>query len=126
LRNRGRKRPARLTPRSLASSRSFEQFVLDQLSELGNVIARRMFGGIGLYSNGLFFGIIARDALYLKVDAENLPLFERARSRPFRPYPDRPGTMKYYAVPVDVLESAPELTKWALGAVRAAKRTRRS
>ena len=108
--------------RSLSSSAGFETFVLDQLTGAGEVIARKMFGGTGLYCDGVFFGIIARDALYLKTDAENLPAFEAAGSKPFRPYPDRAGTMKYYAVPLDVLESAPELVAWAQGAIRAARR----
>jgi DNA transformation protein len=60
--------------------------------------------------------------LYLKADAENLPMFRGAGSTPFRPYPDRPGTMKYYSVPIEVLESAPELAKWATSAIRAARR----
>ena len=55
------------TLRSLRSSQSFRQFVLDQLEPL-EVRARAMFGGTGLYSSDCFFGIIARDRLFLKVD----------------------------------------------------------
>jgi DNA transformation protein len=110
------------TPRSLRSSGSFEAFVLDQLSGAAEVTSRKMFGGVGLYSNGVFFGIIARDTLYLKVDARNRPAFERAGSSPFKPYDDRPGTMQYYAVPIGVLESAPELASWMREAVAAAER----
>ena len=46
-------------------------FVLDQLDELGDVVPRAMFGGVGLYCRGVFFGIMARDVLYLKVDDRN-------------------------------------------------------
>ncbi len=108
--------------RSLAGSSGFRDFVLDQLSDLGDVRARSMFGGAGLYRGEFFFGIIARDVLYLKVDDENRPDYERAGMEAFRPYPDRPGTMKYYAVPTSVLESAPELVRWAKRAVAAARR----
>jgi len=108
--------------RSLKVSDSFRSFVLDQLEELGDVTSRSMFGGVGLYSRRLFFGIIARDTLYLKVDDVNRPEYERAGMKPFKPYPGRPGTMRYYGVPVDVLESAPELASWALKAVAAAGR----
>ena len=107
---------------SLRSSPSFERFVLDQLSELGEVASRKMFGGVGLYSDGTFFGIIARDALYLKVDDQTRGEYERAGMPPFTPYPDRSTTMAYYMVPVGVLESAPELTRWARAAVTAARR----
>ena len=81
-----------------------------------------MFGGVGLYCRGVFFGIIAGDTLYLKVDAQNRPEYERLGMKPFKPYADRPGTMQYYSVPLDVLESAIELARWARGAVAAAER----
>jgi len=102
-------------------SDAFKTFVLDQLEGLGDITPRSMFGGVGLYHRGIFFGIIARDTLYLKVDDRNRPDYERAGTRPFKPYPHRSGTMRYYAVPVDVLESATELTVWARKAVAAAE-----
>lgn len=107
---------------SLKSTAGFESFVLDQLADLGDLASRKMFGGIGLYARGLFFGIIARDQLYLKVDDATRGAFEAAGSVPFRPYRTRGGTMRYYSVPVTVLESAPELVRWARTAVRVARK----
>lgn len=104
-------------------SDGFKSFVLDGLEAVGDLTARSMFGGVGLYCDGVFFGIIASDVLYLKVDEENRRDYERAGSRPFRPYTHRSGTMQYWAVPLVVLESAPELVAWAREAVKAAKRT---
>ena len=101
-------------------SEAFRRFVLDQLEELGEVDDRSMFGGVGLYHRGVFFGIIARDTLYLKVGDANRGDYERAAMAPFTPYPGRPGTMKYYAVPVAVVESAPELASWARKAIAVA------
>jgi DNA transformation protein len=109
---------------SLRSSPSFERFVLDQLSELGEVTSRKMFGGVGLYSDGVFFGIIARDALYLKVDPQTRGAYERAGMLPFTPFPGRPATKGYYGVPVEVLESGMELTRWARDAVKVGMRAR--
>jgi DNA transformation protein len=83
-----------------------------------------MFGGIGLYRHDLFFGIIAGDVLYLKVDEANRGEFEKAGMAPFKPYGDHGGTMQYYAVPLDVLESPLELAEWARRAVAAAERSR--
>ncbi len=80
--------------RSLAVSDGFRSFVLDQLSELEDVMPRSMFGGVGLYSRGLFFGIIARDRLYLKVDDETRAAYEEAGEKPFKPNPGRPGSMQ--------------------------------
>jgi DNA transformation protein len=110
--------------RSLRSTASFERFVLDQLSGLDEVSSRKMFGGVGLYSDGVFFGIIARDALYLKVDAQTRGAYQRAGMVPFRPFPGRPTSMGYYGVPVEVLESGMELTRWARDAVKVAMRAR--
>jgi DNA transformation protein and related proteins len=120
--------PRSRSDRSLRGSDAFKAFVLDQLQELGDVVSRSMFGGVGLYCRGVFFGIIARDELYLKTDDSNRADYERLGSRPFKPYPDRSGTMHYYAVPLEILESPLDLAAWARKAVdvagRAARRTR--
>ena len=122
----GGTRPAARTPakklRSLKVSDGFKRFALDQLEELGDVTAKAMFGGVGLYHAGVFFGLLARDTLYLKVDDSNRPDFEAAGMAAFKPYAGRGGTMKYYSVPLEVLESAPELAVWARKAVRAGAR----
>lgn len=110
-----------MNPRSLRVSHAFKTFVLDQLAEL-DVVARPMFGGVGLYCDAVFFGILARDVLYLKVDDTNRSDFVRARMKPFQPYPDRPLTMQYYAVPVGVVDSPMELTAWARKALSVARR----
>jgi len=104
-------------------SSGFRQFVLDQLADVPALSARAMFGGVGLYAHRLFFGILAADVLYLKVDEGNRPDYEAAGSAPFKPYADRPMTMSYYNVPVAVLEDATTLCQWAarsIGAVRGA------
>jgi DNA transformation protein len=112
------------TKKSLASSRAFETFVVDQLSGAGQIATRTMFGGVGLYCEDVFFGLIARDELYLKVDDATRGAFEAEGSKPFKPYADRPVSMQYYAVPLAVLESAPELVRWAERAIAAAGRAR--
>jgi DNA transformation protein len=112
----------RRTKKSLASSSAFETFAIDQLSGAGDIVARKMFGGVGLYCEGVFFGLIARDELYFKVDDTTRGTFEAEGARPFKPYADRPGTMQYYSVPISVLESAPELVRWAERAIAVAVR----
>lgn len=107
---------------SLRVSDTFRHFVLDQFEELGDVAPRAMFGGVGLYHRGVFFGIIAGDVLYLKVDDTTRPDYVRAGMAPFMPYPERGGTMQYYAVPVDVLESPEQLARWAKRAIAVAER----
>jgi DNA transformation protein and related proteins len=106
----------------MAVTGSFKDYVLAQFETFGDVTARAMFGGIGLYKRDLFFGIAAGDFLYLKVDQENRPAFEQAGMPPFKPFEDRSGTMQYYRVPVEVLESAAELERWAKASVAVAER----
>jgi DNA transformation protein len=103
-------------------SDGFRSFVLDQLDELGQVTPRSMFGGVGLYHQGVFFGILARDTLYLKVDETNVAAYRRAGMKPFQPYLGRQAAMRYYAVPLGVLESAPELAEWARKAIAVARK----
>jgi DNA transformation protein and related proteins len=110
----------------LKVSPAFRQFVLDQLEELGEVTPRSMFGGVGLYRRGVFFGIVAGDALYLKVDDSNRNDYVSAGMKAFKPYPNRSGTMQYFQVPLAVLESGPELARWVRRAVAVADGSSRS
>lgn len=106
---------------SLRVSSGFREFVLGQLSDVRGLYARPMFGGIGLYADGVFFGIVAGDALYFKVDDTNRADYERAGSGPFKPYADRPMTMAYYSVPAAVMEDAADLTSWAKRSIALAR-----
>jgi DNA transformation protein and related proteins len=117
---RSARRAQQSRPRSLSVSAAFKSFVLDQLEELGDVTPRSMFGGVGLYHRGVFFGILARDTLYLKVGDSNRADYKRAGMKAFKPYPDRSGTMKYYAVPLEILESPIDLAAWARKAIAVA------
>ena len=84
---------------------SFRDFVLDQLREVpGDVQARPMFGGYGLYRNDVIFGILWKGRLFLKIPP-------RPGLKPFKPLPGK-ASMKYYEVPADVLESPSELAAW--------------
>lgn len=94
-------------------SDEFIAYVLDQLSRWGNVTARKMFGGAGLYRDGRMFGLIADDIAYLKADDSSRNKFLDAGSAQFKPYSDKPAVMPYYEIPPDVLEDPEELIKWA-------------
>jgi DNA transformation protein len=95
----------------MAVNADYRDFVLEQLRPAGRVTTRRMFGGIGLYLDGLFFALIDDDTLYFKTDDTNRPRYEAAESQPFCPYPERPDkAMAYWQVPAEVLEDADELS----------------
>jgi DNA transformation protein len=101
----------------------FRAFVLEQLAGVESVRARAMFGGVGLYADDVFFGILAADTLYLKVDDSNRSQYEGKGMTAFQPYPGKPITMSYYQVPASVLEDGDELACWAQASVRVAART---
>ena len=97
----------------MAVSNDFLDYILDQFSAWGQVTARKMFGGAGLYREGKMFALIADNVAYLKVDATNKDKFEAAGSSPFKPYPNKPTVMSYYEIPPEILEAPEELIAWA-------------
>src|SRR5262245_58088647 len=113
----------------MAVSDDYRDYVLEQLAPAGRVSPRAMFGGVGLYLDGLFFALIDDDTRYFKTDDSNRARYEQAGSKPFCPFPDRPDqAMAYWQVPAEVLEDPDQLAAWAREAlaVALAKRARRS
>ncbi len=105
----------------MAVSHDYLQYVLEQLAGLGRLTPRRMFGGVGLYYDGLFFGLISGDTLYFKVDDSNRADYVARGMGQFRPFRDRPEvSMTYYELPADALEDADECAAWARRSVAVA------
>ncbi|HEX2206874.1 MAG TPA: TfoX/Sxy family protein [Longimicrobium sp.] len=107
----------------MAVTPEYREFVLEQLGRVAPVTARAMFGGVGVYSSGFFFALMADDTLYLKVDDTNRPDFEAAGMGPFRPF-EGGGAMQYYEFPADLLEDADALRPWVDKAIGVARRGR--
>jgi DNA transformation protein len=111
----------------MAISQGYIDYVLEQLERFGHVSARRMFGGAGIYHQGLFFALITSDdRFYLKVDDTNRPEFVARGSEAFKPPSSRPmrGSMPYMTVPEEVLEDPDELAVWARKSVAVAARSK--
>jgi len=53
----------------VANSKDFVAHVLEMMRPVGSASARAMFGGHGVYLEGLIVGIVDDDVLYLKTDA---------------------------------------------------------
>jgi DNA transformation protein and related proteins len=97
----------------MSVSTQFLEYVLEQFASFTPVTSRRMFGGVGLYAEGLFFALIGDDTLYFKVDDSNRADYLERRSQPFRPFADDPTySMNYFQLPEDVLEETSELREW--------------
>ena len=97
----------------MAVSNDFLEYILDQLSAWGEVTARRMFGGAGLYRDGKMFGLVANNVAYLKVDETNRDKYLEAGSAPFKPFPNRPTMLSFFEIPPDIFESPEELIEWS-------------
>jgi DNA transformation protein len=88
------------------------------------VSVKRMFGGHGVYVDGLFFAIEAGGEIYLKADRHSAARFQEAGSRPFvYQGKDRPITISYWSLPDQAFEDADELVRWAKFALEAALRS---
>ena len=112
----------------MSVSKEYIDFIVDQLSPVGRITVKRMFGGAGIYSDALFFAIIENDTLRFKVDDTNRADFEALGIEAFKPYKDKEHTMQYYEVPIEVLEDKQalgELAFKALTVARAAKKKRK-
>ena len=92
-----------------------EYVVKDLLSELRGVTSRAMFGGYGLYKDGVIFGIVADDELYFKVGAANREKYEAAGSKPLT-YDTKKRkniVLSYWEVPADVMDDREAIAHWA-------------
>jgi len=94
-------------------------FLIEHFEPIGEVTARAMFGGHGLYCDGIFFALVANNAVFLKADDVNRPDFETLGLKPFRPFEDQLVVMQYYEAPAEMFEDADALKHWAGGAVAA-------
>ena len=92
-------------------SHSYRAFVLEQLGQVAPVSAKAMFGGVGIYADGLFFALLDNDSLYFKVDDSNRGDFEIAGMGAFHPFGDE-RAMGYFELPSEVLEDTEALAIW--------------
>ena len=91
-----------------------------QLAALPELAIRRRFGGAGLYSGGVFFGVVDDDRVYFRIGDGNRDDFRRAGSVAFQPMPDKPA-MAYFSVPTMVIARSERFVEWAKKAVDAAR-----
>jgi DNA transformation protein len=91
------------------------EFIRELFAEFGPVAVRRMFGGAGLYADGVMFGLVAGGLIYLKTDAATVPAFEREGCGPFE-YGTKTGKraiISYWRLPDRLYDDADELARWA-------------
>jgi DNA transformation protein len=108
----------------MSSTRNeFVEYVVELMMDWATVSARKMFGGYGLYREGLMFALIVEDELFFKTDPDNVAQFERAGSRPFV-YQSQTRTvqMSYWSAPAASLDAPTEMGEWCQTAYGSALR----
>ena len=99
----------------------------DVFVQFGQIDAKRMFGGYGVYRDGLMFALVADEVLYLKADEESasafvglgLPQFEYEKG-------GKKMRMSYYAAPAEIFDDPALAKAWADRAYGAALRAKKA
>lgn len=97
------------------SKNPFTEHILDLLSHFESIEARRMFGGEGIFQNGIMFAIVDEGKLYLKTDDTNRARFEAENLPPltFSKRDGRTVTLSYHQCPDEALQRADTIAPWA-------------
>ena len=66
----------------MACNADFVQFIVDQCSGAGEIAVKKMMGDYCIYCDGVLFGLICDNNLYLKVTAPGKALLKEVILRP--------------------------------------------
>ena len=97
--------------------------LIELFAAFGRVTVRRMFSGFGIYADGIMFGLVARDVVYLKADDTSSAAFAREGQGPFT-YEAKGGKrviMSYWRLPDRLYDDPDELAEWARVALAVAR-----
>lgn len=105
-------------------SDSYRSFLEEQFEPVGGVSIRSMFGGLGVFRDGVMFALVStNDALYFRVDDGNRAAFEAEDSEPFvYSGKGKPMTMSYWRAPERLFDDDDEFRRWSEAAIAAAHR----
>jgi DNA transformation protein len=108
----------------MVASDSFGEFLREQLSPLGHLTLRRMFGKTGVFCDGVMLGMVSDNTLYFRVDEDNRAAFEEAKAFPPLNYRKKGDTidLSFWRAPERLFDEPDELVAWARAALAAARR----
>ena len=99
--------------------------IRELFAAFGAVSVRRLFGGAGIYADDMMFALAHDGVIYLKVDAQTMPAFERESLAPFTYTTSggKRGVLSYRRMPDRLYDDPQELAAWAREALAAARRS---
>jgi DNA transformation protein len=108
----------------MVASDTFAEFLREQLAPLGRITMRRMFGKTGVFCDGVMFGMVTENTLYLRVDDENRETFKEAEAYPPLNYEKGGSTidLSFWRTPERLFDEPEEFVAWARAALAAAHR----
>lgn len=87
-------------------------FIIDQLSEFGEVETRKMFGGVNLFKNDLMFAKLKNDTVWLKVDETNIADFQEREMPQYSYGKDNSRKLNFYQAPIEIIEDREKFAEW--------------
>ena len=99
--------------------------IAELFAGLGPVSIRRLFGGKGIYFDGVIVAIVLRGELLVKADEQSAPDFEAAGCKQWTYIGKRHGklvAMPYWSIPDSAFDDPDEMTVWARRACEAGRR----
>lgn len=108
------------------TQKAFVHHVLDLMQVIGPVYEKRMFGGYGIFLEGLMFAIVSDSTLYLKADNETRDAFLDNGLEAFTYFKQgKACKLSYFQAPEETLEDLEQMRTWANTAYRVALRAKR-
>ncbi len=107
----------------MAVSAEYRDYLEELFQPLPGVQFRRMFGGLGVFLDGVMFGLVAHERLYFKVDDATKARFAAAGAEPFvYAGKGKPIEMSYWTAPDETLDDPDAFLAWARLGVEASRR----
>jgi DNA transformation protein len=115
-----------MSSRQPSRKQQFAHHVVDLMQAFAPVQARAMFGGFGIYHDGLMFALIVQEQLYFKADEQSWGDFIDLGLQPFTyQSKGKVTSLKYFQAPPEVFDEPDQMAMWARKAYDCALRCRR-
>jgi DNA transformation protein and related proteins len=100
--------------------------IRELFAAFGPVTVRRMFGGAGIFAEGMCIAIVVDSVIYLKTDDQTAAGFEAEGLQPFsyRTGSGKRTVMSFWRMPDRLYDDPDELVGWARAAFGAAQRSK--